>query len=44
MDKKGYPGGTPDEDRERMRLWWSEEMERCGLVGTPTVEISRWAE
>lgn len=38
MNKAGYPDGNPDKDRERLRLWWDEEMKACGLSGSVTVE------
>ena len=38
MNKLGYPDGTPDKDRERLRLWWEEEMKSCGLSGSVKVD------
>lgn len=38
MDKNGFPRGNPQQDCERLTAWWGEEMKKCGLAGTVTVE------
>ncbi|MDR3674666.1 MAG: hypothetical protein P4N24_04200 [Acidobacteriota bacterium] len=40
MKKKGYPRGNPPEDMEKLRLWWEEEMRKCGLDGTVVIEYA----
>jgi hypothetical protein len=40
VDKSGFPGGNPEEDREKLRLWWHEEMRGCGLSAAVTVEYA----
>ncbi len=40
MKKKGFPAGNPDEDQEKLRVWWTEEMEKCGFSGQVSVEYA----
>jgi hypothetical protein len=40
MKKKQYPRGKPEEDQEKIKAWWAEEMQRCGISGEVAVEYS----
>ena len=37
MEKSGYPRGNPQEDCNRLRIWWEEELRNCGLSGPVAV-------
>ena len=42
MDKDGFPSGNPQQDTGKLRTWWAEEMQACGLSGADTLEHAPW--
>lgn len=38
MNDKDFPDGKPGTDSEKLRVWWEEEMQKCGLQGTVRVD------
>ena len=41
MNKQGFPRGNPPEDCQKLRVWWGEEMLKCGLSGEVAIEFAR---
>lgn len=40
MNKKGYPNGNPEDDRQKLHAWWTEELESCKYKGNIEVEYA----
>lgn len=40
MNDKGFPDGKPQGDTEKLRAWWGEEVQQCGLSGAVSVEFA----
>src|SRR5438874_2360605 len=41
MKKHGFPQGNPAEDCQKLRSWWTEEMQKAGFSGAVAVEPMR---